>query len=565
MMNYTKERKARALLVSILFVAIFARFLFLYARDVPVIADAVLYAQSGKNFIETGRYATSGGDLVDIVFPPGYPIAVGLADHFFNNPLFSLRFVSFVFGSLLVHLFYLTGREMSGEKAGLFASFFAATNSTLILFSQEVYSESMFFFFTLLSFYLFLRLSKEPKNKNAVFFGFSIGMSYLIRPEGLLLMVLPFIFLLRIIKKFQYEILLRFLLVLFVTFFVMFPYVYFLSQKTGKPAITAKMSTNLAAGINFDGADMSRLSRDHFLRYEENEANYNEQTNELDYPKEEFKNTSILTVLLDNNFSGRYIAGFRSEAYALSADHWAGILLLPILLAIIYAVRDQKNRKNILVLSILSAELLIMFPIFHIESRYLAQVLIFLILFASLGYAGYKGPGTELLPRKFTVFIKNLVIVLISSSFILFLYLSFVTNEFGGFCNYAFCINTNVRDRSFPPTENSLAYEYKIAGEYIKNNSDSGEGGGLIMSRRPVEVSFYAGMDSLGITFPDTSAENVIKFAKANNVKYIIVDKRYLGVRKNYKDLASLQDFSNDVYLVFEDSSVSDIKLFQVK
>lgn len=570
MKDYFIKHRNEIFLILILFIAISVRFLFLLEKEVPIFADSVLYAESGKNFIETGNYSTFSGDLADIIFPPGYPIAVGITDHFFNDPLFSLRFVSFVFGCLLIYLFYLTGKEMRSKEAGLFASFFAATNSSLILFSQEVFTESMFFFFILFSFYLYLKLGKKSKTKFAIFLGFSIGISYLVRPEGLLLLVLPFMYLFNIIRKFQFKIIICFLLVFVSAVAVMSPYIYFLSQKTGKIVLTTKANSNLVHGIIFNGAEKSRIDMDTFTRYEENESNYNEETNSLDYPKEEYKNTGILTAILDENFLIRYIRGFESELFVLLVDHWVDAILLFIILAIFCALGNRKYRQNVSVLLIISVILLSIFPIFHIESRYMAQVLIFLILLASLGYSididlELKSSKTKLLARKAVSAIKISVLILISAQFIIFIYISIIVNNPMGFCNSATCFNSNVRDRYFPPTEESLAFEYKLAGEYIKHDSSSARKRIFIMSGRPIETSFYAGADNLGIMLPDTSAQNILKFAEINDVNYIVVDKRYLGVRKNYNDLVNLEKFSKDIELIFEDDSVSPIRVFKIK
>lgn len=568
-MNCITDRK-RILLTAILFIAVLVRFIFIVGKEIPILADSVIYLQSGKNFVETGKYMTSGGGMVDMIFPPAFPVAVGLADHFLDNPLFSLRFVSFIFGSLLVYLFYLTAAEMSGKKAGLFAAFFAAINPSLILFSQEVMSESMFFFFALLSFYLYLKLEKKQKSGYAACLGISIGISYLIRPEGLLLFVLPMIYLFERIRRIELRILGMFLLSLSVAIAVMSPYVMFLSQKTGKPTITAKMSTNLAAGINFEGADMSRLSSDEFLRYEENEGNYAEETNSLDYPKDKFKDMSILTALLDENFPKRFFRGVKSEIYALMVDHWAGFLSPLIFLAILRLIADKKKKNYLIAPLAISILLFTLFPIFHIESRYLLQVLIFLILIASSGWTQNTGiPHNALLDyllkKRADAAVKVFTLALTSAGFLVFMYLSFMPDASKSYCNYLICLNTSIHDRSFPPTEKNLGFEYKIAGEFIKGDLDQEGKRAIIMSRRPIETSFYAGVEDLGITLPDASALNVIRFAKANNVEYIVVDKRYLGIRKNYEDLANLDKFSSDVKLAFEDSSVADIKVYKLE
>ena len=59
-------------------------------------------------------------------------------------------------------------------------------------------------------------------------------------------------------------------------------------------------------------------------------------------------------------------------------------------------------------------------------------------------------------------------------------------------------------------------------------------------------------------------AENVIKFANAQNASYIIVDERYLGIRENYEELANLDANSKEIELIYEDDSIKPIKIFKM-
>ncbi len=54
------------------------------------------------------------------------------------------------------------------------------------------------------------------------------------------------------------------------------------------------------------------------------------------------------------------------------------------------------------------------------------------------------------------------------------------------------------------------------------------------------------------------------KFAKAQNASYIIIDKRYLGIRGNYEELASLDAYSEDIELFYENDSIKSIKIFKM-
>ena len=55
-----------------------------------------------------------------------------------------------------------------------------------------------------------------------------------------------------------------------------------------------------------------------------------------------------------------------------------------------------------------------------------------------------------------------------------------------------------------------------------------------------------------------------MKFAKAQNASYIIIDKRYLGIRENYEELANLDACSDEIELVHDDNSIKPIKIFKI-
>ena len=98
----------------------------------------------GKNLLETGRYEIFGSP--HLIFSSGYPILIGIADIFFNDLLFSARFVSFACGIISVYLIYLIGEKILNKKAGIFASFVVAINYYLITIFQITWSESSYIF-----------------------------------------------------------------------------------------------------------------------------------------------------------------------------------------------------------------------------------------------------------------------------------------------------------------------------------------------------------------------------------------------------------------------------------
>jgi len=124
----------KIILFLILALALFSR-LFIFSQEGFITTDGVSYVLAGKNLIENGKYEIFGN--LQLIFPPGYPVAIGMADHFFNNLLFSARFISFIAGLLGVYLFYLVGKQLHNKETGLFASLFAATHWMMMTMDDD--------------------------------------------------------------------------------------------------------------------------------------------------------------------------------------------------------------------------------------------------------------------------------------------------------------------------------------------------------------------------------------------------------------------------------------------
>lgn len=88
--------------------------------------------------------------------PLYYVLAWGWAKAFGRGE-FELRALSAIFGTALIPVAYLIGRQLASRRAGLVLAAFAAVNPMLIWYSQEARSYVLLVFFCTLSFWFFLR------------------------------------------------------------------------------------------------------------------------------------------------------------------------------------------------------------------------------------------------------------------------------------------------------------------------------------------------------------------------------------------------------------------------
>jgi 4-amino-4-deoxy-L-arabinose transferase-like glycosyltransferase len=97
--------------------------------------------------------------------PLYYALAWGWAKAFGRGE-FELRSLSALFGTAVVPVAYLIGRELASRRAGLVLAAFAAVNPMLIWYSQEARSYALLVFFCALAFYFFLRVLGEGRGRD---------------------------------------------------------------------------------------------------------------------------------------------------------------------------------------------------------------------------------------------------------------------------------------------------------------------------------------------------------------------------------------------------------------
>lgn len=97
--------------------------------------------------------------------PLYYVLAWGWAKAFGRDE-FQLRSLSALFGTAVVPVAYLIGRQLTGRRAGLTLAALVAVNPMLIWYSQEARSYALLVFFSALSFYFFLRVLEYEEGRD---------------------------------------------------------------------------------------------------------------------------------------------------------------------------------------------------------------------------------------------------------------------------------------------------------------------------------------------------------------------------------------------------------------
>ena len=530
---------------SILLVGIIVRVI--KFNDPAFVLDTVAFSRLGKNLVEYGRYNFGENYNMGVFFPPGYPLFIGLLNLMVKDLFVSAKLISLISSTITIFLSYLVGKELYNKESGLFAAFVYALYPVILIVSVDAYSDALFFCFLLLSIYLFLISLKKDNYFMSALIGISLAATYLTRPEGQFLLLLPLLQVFGVFSGkpfFNRKYLLKVALIFLIFGIIISPYMLFLKNYTGKFSPTGKANISILLG---------ELSED---------KEYHEVVNAPDnlYDRAAFSLTDDKTQLKGWNrkenlslkdyifkdpvtFAKRYQKNVLREVKTLNK------LLIPIILPLFFAFFNRNLFKNRIRLIFLIFPLFffLMYPLFIIIEKQTLLIVVFLIFFSCGGFPNarqavsdlisYYGLGQNRVLQLLERNIKYLmVIVLVLSSLSYLKYSSF--------------------DKVARPVE------HERAGLYLKENVPAAYEELNIMSAKPY-VNYYC--DAKFTMLPYANSADVINFAKLYNVDYIVIDKRFLGKWDSYNELIEMDKHSNDIELVYEDKSGELIRVFRVE
>ena len=155
----------------------------LVAEFLPVIPpDGVVYVAVAKQFQATGS-------AFDPLFHPLYPLLIALAQPFVGDWEMSGRLVSAFFGALVILPAFALTRGIVGRQAALLSCVFIAVHPRLVQNSASVLCEATYTFLLVTGVLAARRGLVSGPRALIPLAGVCFGLSYLVRPEGLLYLV----------------------------------------------------------------------------------------------------------------------------------------------------------------------------------------------------------------------------------------------------------------------------------------------------------------------------------------------------------------------------------------
>ncbi len=541
-MNFKREH---VLLAFILIGGIIVRII--KFNDPAFVLDTVAFSRLGKNLVEYGRYNFGENYNMGVFFPPGYPLFIGLLNLIVRDLFVSAKLISFISSAITIILSYLVGKELYNKESGLFAAFVYALYPVILIVSVDAYSDALFFCFLLLSIYLFQISLKKDNYFMSALIGISVAATYLTRPEGQFLLLLPLLQIFGVFSNklfFNKKYLLKVAFVFLIFGITISPYMLFLKNYTGKFSPTGKANISILLGELSEDKEYHEVVNAPDNLYDRAAFALTDDKSELKgWNKKE--NLSLKDYIFKDPvaFAKRYQKNVLREVKTLNK------LLIPIILPLFFAFfkRDLLKNRIRLIFIIFPLLFFLMYPMFIIIEKQTLLIVVFLIYFSSGGFSNSQQAVSDLISyyglkkNKFLHLVERnikylIVIILILSSLSYMKYSSF--------------------DKVAKPVE------HEKAGLYLKKNVHAAYEELNVMSAKPY-VNYYS--DARFTMLPYANSADMIHFAKLYNVDYLVIDKRFLSKWDFYNELIEMDKHSNDVELFYEDNFGELIRVFRIK
>lgn len=500
------------LVIIIFFVALSVRLS--YLQTLPVIeTDGTRYINLAKNLSSLSIYGLGNNQI-------GYPLLIKFAHLWISDWEFAARLISVLFGSLLVILIFLIGRDVFNSKVGIMASLLVAFEPNLVLFSAQAMSDSTYVFFLILVFFLLWLSIKKMKKSLFLASGVILGLAYYIRVEAsfiflicLTTILVNFCFVNNLALNKKIKSVICFMLGFLLLFGI---YQVCLYKVTAKKDIRLLHSNSIYYALDvFLNNRTQAVSPESYAKYGIDTTDFNK----LNYLELETIYKGKVLKYLKLNFPRIIKSYLRDLYYRIYSQDFPRIFQPILILFLGLGLFNSANKPLIMKFEILTIVFIsLIFTMYSLypwmEPKRIVYFFPLLFLWVSNGIEGIG----EWFNQKFTL--KNWLVSFLS---LLIILASFCPRLLGPF----------FQEDLFE----EYAIELKETGLWIRENLDKDS---LISSRCP-EVSYYANKNF--VLLPNVQYSDLLKYAKFNKIDYLVLDKRWTS--RLYPELSFLIDERN--------------------
>lgn len=164
--------------------ALVVRLAWMWQHGAVIENEGAAYARLAENLLAGHGYISNSGGR-DTLFPPLYPVAIGVLSALTASTELAARLLSLASGVLVLWPVYGITRYLGGRSSALIAATLAAGSGVLVALSGSAYSESTYFLLLLSGIYFSCRVLEGGSLRVATAAGVCFGCAYLVRPEAL--------------------------------------------------------------------------------------------------------------------------------------------------------------------------------------------------------------------------------------------------------------------------------------------------------------------------------------------------------------------------------------------
>ena len=407
-----KYRKVLPILITIIFFVVSSYVAFI-VENPSQDADLLFYFYSGQEIIY--------GDKENVhIFnaPVGWPVLLAATDSIVKDPFITAKLFSVIFGSGIVLMSYFIIRNVFEEKVAILGQILIAVTPLLHVEVIITHSEMLPTFLIFMSFYFITK--KQLLQKHIILCGVFLGLSFMLRPQSLLIAGGTMMFIVFFVKKQKKRILFYFML-----FFLLSisPLLIYNISVTGN---LIDINPNFYATYSSGSKSIQEISKNIIAQDEPNQYNIKSIINNLKnyfdaYPKNLFYHNSHNVFNLGlgyDNFSTLPFIPFSGILFVLGGImgvfkydlrkiHFSWILGIPIILSI-WLIAINKIEEYFLVPIIFPVIILGLLSIKKIDNNILALLIPSLFFMLSISMViignGWDMFGILIIPSTFSAF-----------------------------------------------------------------------------------------------------------------------------------------------------------------
>lgn len=192
-----RQFKTTLIFIAIIILAAYLRIDFLRSVHHIMPHDSIQYDAMVRQLLEKGIYAYKDSNPNAHV-TPGYPLFMAaiykLVSYQLNDPLPWIRYIQVLLSLLTIWMIYRITRQLSNEAGGLAAAFLAAVYPPFVWANGAILTEVLGIFLMLGYLWAQLHTFRSSTVLSALISGVLLGLTVLVRPEFLPLLVVSYLF-----------------------------------------------------------------------------------------------------------------------------------------------------------------------------------------------------------------------------------------------------------------------------------------------------------------------------------------------------------------------------------